>query len=133
MSEMQTNEGQETFADLFARQQTGPVLQAGQVVKGRIIQIGADSVFVDVHGKGEAVIARAELEDDNGVLQVAVGTEIEATVLSTDGEVRSQSACAARSSSSRTPASCAAADPAAITAAPASASGTTARRTTATT
>jgi small subunit ribosomal protein S1 len=88
MSEMQTNDGQETFADLFARQQTGPVLQAGQVVKGRIIQIGADSVFVDVHGKGEAVIARAELEDDNGVLQVAVGAEIEATVLSTDGEVR---------------------------------------------
>lgn len=88
MSEMQTNSGQETFADLFAQQKTGPMLQTGQVVKGRIIQIGADSVFVDVHGKGEAMIARAELEDDNGVLQVAIGTEIEATVLSTDGEVR---------------------------------------------
>jgi len=88
MSDMQTNSGQETFADLFAQQQTGPMLQIGQVVKGRVIQIGADSVFVDVHGKGEALIARAELEDDSGTLQVAVGDEVEATVLSTDGEVR---------------------------------------------
>src|SRR5215203_1447576 len=88
MSEMQTNGGQETFADLFAQQKTGPMLQIGQVVKGRVIQIGADSVFVDVQGKGEALIARAELEDENGTLQVAVGDEVEATVLSTDGEVR---------------------------------------------
>ena len=88
MSEMQTNGGQETFADLFAQQKTGPMLQIGQVVKGRIIQIGADSVFVDIQGKGEALIARAELEDESGTLQVAVGDEVEATVLSTDGEVR---------------------------------------------
>jgi small subunit ribosomal protein S1 len=88
MSEMQTNDGQETFADLFAQQKTGPMLQIGQVVKGRVIQIGADSVFVDVQGKGEALIARAELEDESGTLQVAVGDEVEATVLSTDGEVR---------------------------------------------
>ncbi len=88
MSEMQTNGGQETFADLFAQQQTGPMLQVGQVVKSWVIQIGADSVFVDVRGKGEAMIARAELEDESGALQVAVGDEVEATVLSTDGEVR---------------------------------------------
>jgi small subunit ribosomal protein S1 len=88
MSEMQTNGGQETFADLFAQQKTGPMLQVGQVVKGRVIQIGADSIFVDVQGKGEAMIARAELEDESGTLQVAVGDEVEATVLSTDGEVR---------------------------------------------
>lgn len=88
MSEMQTNSGQETFADLFAQQKTGPMLQIGQVVKGRVIQIGADSVFVDVQGKGEALIARAELEDESGTLSVGVGDEVEATVLSTDGEVR---------------------------------------------
>jgi small subunit ribosomal protein S1 len=88
MMETQTNSGQENFADLLAQQQTGPVLQIGQVVKGRIIQVGADSVFVDVHGKGEAMIARAELEDDQGTLHAGVGDEIEATVLSTDGEIR---------------------------------------------
>jgi len=79
---------QEDFATLLAREQAGPTLQSGQVVKGRVIQIGADSVFVDVHGKGEALIARAELEDEDGNVQTAVGDEIEATVVSTDGEVR---------------------------------------------
>jgi small subunit ribosomal protein S1 len=88
MSEEQEKPTQEDFATLFAREQAGPVLQSGQMVKGRVMHIGADSVFVDVHGKGEAVIARAELEDENGILQVAIGDEVEATVLSTDGEIR---------------------------------------------
>ena len=88
MSEEQGVASQEDFATLFAREQTGPTLQTGQVVKGRVLQIGADSVFIDVHGKGEGLIARAELENDDGSLQVAVGDELEATVLSTDGEIR---------------------------------------------
>lgn len=88
MSEEQGVANQEDFATLFAREKTGPTLQSGQVVKGRVLQIGADSVFVDVQGKGEALIARAELENDDGTLQVAVGDELEATVLSTDGEIR---------------------------------------------
>ncbi len=88
MSEEQGVANQEDFATLFAREKTGPTLQTGQVVKGRVLQIGADSVFVDVQGKGEALIARAELESDDGTLQIEVGDEIEATVLSTDGEVR---------------------------------------------
>jgi len=79
---------EEDFAALFAHQQTGPALRDGQVVKGRVMQIDAHSVFVDVQGKGEAIIARAELEDEHGALQVAVGDELEATVVATDGEVR---------------------------------------------
>ncbi len=88
MSEEHGVATQEDFATLFAREKTGPALQTGQVVKGRVLQIGADSVFVDVQGKGEALINRAELENDDGTLQVAVGDEVEATVLSTDGEIR---------------------------------------------
>src|SRR6266508_32607 len=76
------------FAALFAHEQPGPALRDGQMVKGRVIHIGTNSVFVDVQGKGEAVIARAELEDEHGVLQVAVGDEIEATVVATDDEIR---------------------------------------------
>ncbi|MEW6297797.1 MAG: S1 RNA-binding domain-containing protein [Thermodesulfobacteriota bacterium] len=79
---------QEDFATLFAQQQTGPALAEGQVVTGRVIHIGADSIFVEVPGKGEAVMARAELEDGHGHLQVGIGDEVEATVVSTDGEVR---------------------------------------------
>jgi small subunit ribosomal protein S1 len=78
----------EDFATLFAREAARPVLEMGQVVKGRVIQITAESVFVDVGGKGEAWIERAELTDGEGRLRVAVGDEVEATVVSTGDEVR---------------------------------------------
>jgi small subunit ribosomal protein S1 len=78
----------EDFATLFANQQTGPALEVGQVVRGRVIQIAAESVFVDVGGKGEAWIDRAELVDDEGRLRVAIGDEIEAAVVSTRDEIR---------------------------------------------
>jgi small subunit ribosomal protein S1 len=78
----------EDFATLFAREQARPALQVGQVVKGRVIHIAAENVFVDVGGKGEAWIERAELTDDEGKLRVAVGDEVEATVVSAGDEVR---------------------------------------------
>ena len=78
----------EDFATLFARHQAQPGLQRGQIVKGRIIQITGEHVFVDVGGKGEAWIDRAELTDDEGRLRVTVGDAIEATVVSTGDEVR---------------------------------------------
>ncbi len=78
----------EDFATLFARHEAGPGLQRGQIVKGRIIQITGEHVFVDVGGKGEAWIDRAELVDAEGRLNVAVGDAVEATVVSTGEEVR---------------------------------------------
>jgi len=78
----------EDFATLFAREQTGPALEVGQVVKGRVILVGAENIFVDVGGKGEAWIERGELTDDEGRLQVGVGDEVEATVVSTGDEIR---------------------------------------------
>jgi len=76
------------FATLFAREAVRPVLEVGQIVKGRVIHIAAENVFVDVGGKGEAWIERAELTDEDGRLRVAVGDEVEATVVSTGDEVR---------------------------------------------
>src|SRR4030095_11283797 len=78
----------EDFATLFAREAARPVLEMGQVVKGRVIQITAESVFVDVGGKGEAWIERAELTDGEGRLPVAVVDEFEAPVVSPGDEVR---------------------------------------------
>ena len=78
----------EDFAALFAAHEARVPLEIGQVVKGRIIQITAEHVFVDVGGKGEAWIDRAELTDDAGRLKVAVGDEVEATVVATGDEVR---------------------------------------------
>src|SRR5512132_679913 len=78
----------EDFATMFASQQARPTLHVGQVVKGRVILVTADSVFVDVGGKGEAWIDRAELSEDDGTLRVSVGDEVEATVVSTREDVR---------------------------------------------
>ena len=78
----------EDFATLFAAHEARTALEVGQVVKGRVIQITAEHVFVDVGGKGEAWIDRAELTDDAGKLKVAVGDEVEATVIAAGDEIR---------------------------------------------
>src|SRR3989304_5723821 len=73
----------EDFATLFAGQEALRPLQVGEPVRGRVIHVTAESVFVDVGGKGEAWIDRAELVDEEGRLRVAVGGEGEGTVMST--------------------------------------------------
>ena len=88
MSDAQDDHEQEDFATLFARERARPTLEVGQVVKGRILQIGDETVFVDVGSKGEALIDRAELADEHGNVTLAVGDDIEATVVSTGDEIR---------------------------------------------
>jgi small subunit ribosomal protein S1 len=87
MSETEERES-EDFATLLAREGTRRALATGDVVKGRILQIGDETVFVDVGSKGEALIERAELLDDQGNMKLGVGDEIEATVVRTGDEVR---------------------------------------------
>ena len=82
------HDASEDFASMFEQHQAGRSLQVGQSVKGRVILIAAESVFVDVGGKGEAWIDRAEVTDDDGTLRVAVGDQIEATVVSTREDIR---------------------------------------------
>jgi small subunit ribosomal protein S1 len=79
---------EEDFASLFAQHEARRALERGQVVKGRVIQITAEHVFVDVGGKGEAWIDRGELTDAEGRLSVSVGDEVEATVVATGDEIR---------------------------------------------
>src|SRR6266550_6741056 len=85
---MTESDPEEDFAALFAQHQARHAIERGQVVKGRVIQIGDEHVFVDVGGKGEAWIDRAELTDDEGRLSVKVGDEVEATVVATGDEIR---------------------------------------------
>ena len=88
MSDAQDEYEQEDFATLFAREGAQRSLEVGQVVKGRILQIGAETIFVDVGGKGEALIDRAEMQDEHGNVTLAVGDDIEATVVRAEDEVR---------------------------------------------
>src|SRR4029077_15692736 len=85
---MSDTDPEEDFAALFAQHEARRTLERGQVVRGRVIQISDEHVFVDVGGKGEAWIDRGELTDDQGQLKVKVGDEVEATVVATGDEIR---------------------------------------------
>jgi small subunit ribosomal protein S1 len=89
MGEDLTND-EEDFATLLAgsRDSIGRAkrLSAGEVVRGRVVALGADTAFVAVGGKSEAVIHLAEFRDPvTGELRLAVGDEIEATVTDDGG------------------------------------------------
>src|SRR6185295_4632948 len=59
--------------------------ERGQTIEGAIVAIGPEVAFVNVGGKGEAMIALDELRDADGAVEVAVGDRIQAVVVSTEG------------------------------------------------
>ncbi len=75
----------EDFASMFEASIQAKRIKKGQTIEGTIVAIGADVAFVDVGGKGEALIDLAELKDGEGVLEVKVGDRIRAIVVSTEG------------------------------------------------
>jgi small subunit ribosomal protein S1 len=78
---------QESFAELYeaAAKQEGNagrrVLRVGEKVKAKIFQLGADTAFLSIGGKSEAMIELRELKDAEGILRFGVGDEIEAHVI----------------------------------------------------
>ena len=79
------SEPEEDFAALFEASVKAMLYERGQTIEGTIVAIGPEVAFVNVGGKGEAVIEIAELKNANGVLDVAAGDRIRATVVSTAG------------------------------------------------
>src|SRR5262245_7294242 len=78
--------GEEDFAALLAASEAEagrrPPLDVGAVVRGRVIALGASTAFIEVGGKGEAIIDLAEFRDpETGTLQLAIGDQIEAAVV----------------------------------------------------
>jgi small subunit ribosomal protein S1 len=78
-------EPEDDFATLFEASIKQKRVERGQTIEGTIVAIGADVAFVNVGGKGEAIIALDELRDDDGALEVAAGDRIQAVVVSTEG------------------------------------------------
>ena len=78
-------EPEEDFAALFEASTKAKRFERGDTIEGTIVAIGPDAAFVNVGGKGEAVIELEELKNEDGVLEVAVGERIQAVVVSTDG------------------------------------------------
>ncbi len=81
----------EDFAAMLAESERGAPKtkrpRVGDMVKGKIITIGKDSVFVDLGGKAEGMLERAQLSDREGKLLVKVGDTIEARIVSDAGGV----------------------------------------------
>jgi small subunit ribosomal protein S1 len=76
---------EESFSALFAASERAPKSQriaVGDLVSGKVIAVGQASVFVAIGDKGEATIDAAEFRDpETGEIRVAIGDEIEATVV----------------------------------------------------
>jgi small subunit ribosomal protein S1 len=81
------SESEEDFAAMFEASIKTRRFTQGQRIEGTIVAIGPDVAFVDVGGKGEAVIEVAELKDDEGDIEVNVGDRIQAMVVSTAGGI----------------------------------------------
>ena len=77
----------ESFADMLDAYgpPEGGDAQVGDLVRGTVMDITDDSVFVDTGTKLDGVAERTELTGDDGELTVAVGDEVELYVVARDG------------------------------------------------
>ena len=84
MSEQDTRQNGEENFEAMLDAYTGSMsetLRVGDKVKGAVISITADSVFIDTGTKIDGVAERAELLNDEGELTVAEGDEVELFVV----------------------------------------------------
>lgn len=83
----------EDFASMFAEFETGASRadkkrpRVGDTVKGAVISISKDAVFIATGGKSEGVLDRSQVTDAEGKLRVAVGDVVEARVVGDNGGV----------------------------------------------
>lgn len=79
----------EDFAAMLAASEVGVKRtkrpKVGDMVTGKIISLGKDTVFVDLGGKAEGSLERSQVSDSEGKLLVKVGDTIEARVVSDAG------------------------------------------------
>ena len=77
------------FAAMLAASEAGAPRtkrpKVGDVVKGKIISLGKDTVFVDVGGKAEGSLERSQVTDPEGKLLIKIGDVVEARVVSDAG------------------------------------------------
>ncbi|OQW93564.1 MAG: 30S ribosomal protein S1 [Beggiatoa sp. IS2] len=67
----------ESFAELFEQSQSEKFMLPGSIVMGTVVEIRSDVVVVNAGLKSEGVIPIKEFFNENGVLEVTVGSEIE--------------------------------------------------------
>ncbi|HEX2732222.1 MAG TPA: 30S ribosomal protein S1 [Polyangiaceae bacterium] len=86
-----SSSGVDNFAAMFessvdAKPSTGEAGSEGSIAKGLIVQVTRDSVVVDIGGKSEGVIARAEFADATGHVSVKAGDYVDVFVESRESD-----------------------------------------------
>jgi small subunit ribosomal protein S1 len=86
-----TEDGEESFAALLDQYSPGSAaeLRVGDKIEGKIISIGADTVFVDTGTKIDASVERTDLLDKDGELPYSVGDSATLYVIAaSESEIR---------------------------------------------
>ena len=84
-------EEEQSFASLLEAYSPGADndLQVGDKIKGKILSIGHDTIFVDTGTKIDGIVERAELSDENGELSCQENDEVELYVVGlSENEIR---------------------------------------------
>ena len=67
----------ESFQQLFEQSLANQQFKPGQILTGTVVDVNADVVIVSVGLKSEAVIPADQFRDENGVIDVQIGQEVE--------------------------------------------------------
>jgi small subunit ribosomal protein S1 len=87
-----------SFAELFEQTSQTPYgrFSPGDRVKGAVVKISPDTVFIDLGGKSEGTAEAQEFKDENGKLTIQEGSEVELRVASVRGGIHLSKAIKAR-------------------------------------
>jgi small subunit ribosomal protein S1 len=81
----------EDFAAMLAASEAGAPRtkrpKIGDQIKGKVISIGKDTVFVDAGGKAEGTLEKSQVTDKEGKVSLKVGDTVEARVVADAGGV----------------------------------------------
>jgi small subunit ribosomal protein S1 len=81
----------ESFAQMFEESLASQRIRPGQILTGRVIEVGPDVVVVSAGLKSEAVIPVAQFKNERGEVEVSVGDDVEVALDSVEdgsGETR---------------------------------------------
>ena len=78
--------GPEDFATLFEQASVGMKIEVGEVVTGKVIAIGEETVTVDIGYKSEGEVAKHEFKQPDGTYDVHVGDTIKVFFESVEDE-----------------------------------------------
>jgi small subunit ribosomal protein S1 len=78
--------GEESFASLFEESLKREEMKEGDIVKGRVVQVGKDNVIVDIGYKSEGTIPLHEFIGAEGEVTVKAGDEIDVFLESREDE-----------------------------------------------